>query len=123
MAATPAAWTTKQATRTRNGRLPPATRSWARRVGSLAVTVPAGASRVRVNTRTVPTIIMVAMKMPIARLPVRPLPKSWMTSGATAPETRMVRASTPTRQVIIRVRSPLGSCSPADSVMSAGIAT
>ncbi len=57
-----------------------------------------------------------------ANVPSSP-PKRSTTIGATAPETRIVSASAATRQVIIRVRSPFASCSPAASVMSAGIAT
>ena len=70
-----------------------------------------------------PTTMIVAMKTPITRWPGMPPSKGPTTIGATAPETRMVSASDATRHVIIRVRSPYGSVSPAASVMSAGIAT
>ena len=67
MAETPAACTTKQATRTRNGLLDTATRSCARRDFSLSSTVPVAAVRVRKKTLSVPTTIISAMNTPMAR--------------------------------------------------------
>ena len=121
----PAAWTTKQATSTRNGRFAAATRSWARSDCSLSTTAPGRRRRAcRKKTLTVPTTMMSGDEDAH-----RPVPgdaaaeRASTTIGATAPETRMVRARTATRQVIRRVRSPYGSVSSAPSVISAGIAT
>jgi hypothetical protein len=113
----PAACTTKQASSIRNGRLPVATRSWARRLGSLSRAGPAGTPRVPTYAPTAPTTISAPQKSPIQRCPGMPSPPALTTSGATAPDTRIASARKATRQVIRRVRSVY------PSVISAGIAT
>ncbi len=103
--AIPAAWITKHASSSTNGRLRRATASWARSDGSLAVTAPVGARRVPRKVPSVPATIMTATKIPIQRCPGMPLPPASTTIGASPPEIRMATASSATRQVINRVRS------------------